>query len=149
MSALKPISREYRIYLALWRKAYLTGPFNVKVSSHSMALAMRQGLYRAISPYRVGTALDAELLAASEKYVTYLLKLDDPKAEHTIEFRERKVLAEMESGLLAELGIMEDDLLLGDERSINDSLRKLMADVEGPAAAASVSRSTPFFDREG
>jgi hypothetical protein len=140
----KPISREYRIYLALWRKAYLqpTNPVSIKTSSFTMAVAMRQGMYRAIRPFRSGEMVDGELQKAAEKYVVYLVKADDKNNPHFLELRERKTLSELESDWDA-LGIDEEDLLLGDERNIHEKLRHLIEDEATPAA-----RATPFYERD-
>ena len=138
MSITKPISREYRIYLALWRKAFLNPdePVKVKASGFSMAVAMRQGMYRAIRPFRNGQMNDKELQDAAEKYVIYL-----DKSSNTIEFRERKALAELEHNFDL-LGIDEEDLLLGDERTISTKLSAFLE--EKPAEPV----STPFYTRD-
>lgn len=138
-----PISREYRIYLALWRKAYKSPePVIIKASSFSMAVAMRQGMYRAIRPFRKGEATDNDLMKAAEKLVVYLVKAEDKSSPHFLEFRERKALSELEAAW-ADLGIDEEDLLLGDERSVSDSLIKLMDKQDTP-----VTTNTPFYSRE-
>ncbi len=138
-----PVSREYRIYLALWRKAYISGEFAVKASSFQMALSMRQGMYRAIKPYRVGHATDDTLLKAAEKFVLFLdRKKGQEDQPHEIVFRERKALSELERSF-AELGIDEDDLLIGDEREANASLQRLIEVQEHPEP-----RSTPYFKRD-
>lgn len=143
MSAQKPVSREYRIYLALWRKAFQSGEeIKVKCSNFAMAVAMRQGMYRAIRPFRRGEANDHELQQASEKYVIYMEKAGAPSSPHFLIFKERKALAELE-GMWEDLGIDEEDLLLGDERALSDELTALIED------GAPIPRpSTPFFSRE-
>lgn len=145
MPAQKPISREYRIYLALWRKAYLSGEeVKVQCTNFSMAVAMRQGMYRAIRPFRQGTLSDSVLEKASEKYVVYLEKGSDKTAPHFIIFKERKTLNELES-MWDNLGIDEEDLLFGDERSANESLQKLLDDVGSDIPTRTV---TPFYGRD-
>lgn len=144
MPALKPISREYRIYLALWRKAYLqpegAPTISIKCSSLHMAIAMRQGMYRAIKPYRNGLQTDEELRQAAEKFVIYLVKAEHHTEPHFLELRERKALSELEAEL-AELGIGEDDLLVGDERSADKMLNELAnAPKEEPV-------KTSFYER--
>jgi hypothetical protein len=138
----KPISREYRIYLALWRKALKSPePVRVKASSFSMAVAMRQGMYRAVRPFRNGQLLDKELQEAAEKYVVYMERQDSKDQPHWLVLNTRKALAELDI-MFDELGIDEEDLLLSDERRIQDSLSSLM-DSE-PAQP----KITPFYSRD-
>jgi hypothetical protein len=138
----KPISREYRIYLALWRKALNSiEPIEIKCSSLKMAVAMRQGMYRAIRPFRNGLMNDEELRTSAEKFVVYLQPKDDREGEHILEFRPRLTLRELE-GIWTDLGIDEEDLLLGDERSAREHLKEFLE----PDAAAK-PRVTPFYQR--
>ena len=133
-----PISREYRIYLALWRKAlHSSEPITIKASNRNMAIAMRQGMYRAIRPFRQGNLNDRELQDAAEKFVVYL---DGKLPELTL--KPRAALAELESAWEA-LGIDEEDLLLGDERAMEGSLKRLLEESQQPDP----QRSTPFYDR--
>jgi len=142
MPAQKPISREYRIYLALWRKAFLTDTeLTIKASNLSMAVAMRQGMYRAIRPFRNGQANDNELREAAEKFIIFLVKADEKNDPHFLQIRRRATLSELDA-MFDTLGIDEDDLLLSDERKINESLKKI--------AAEKLPRQvkTPFFTRD-
>lgn len=142
MSGVKPISREYRIYLALWRKAFKSDEqVIVKASSLSMAVAMRQGMYRAIRPFRNNEQSDSELREAAEKYIIYLVKGEKKTDPHFIEFRPRATLSELD-GMFDDLGIDEEDLLLSDERAVANSLKKI--------AAENLPREvkTPFYTRE-
>lgn len=138
----KTISREYRIYLALWRKA-VTFPDAViiKASSYGMAVAMRQGMYRAIRPFRSGMMEDNQLRTAAEKFVVYLDKGDDPKTEHQLILKARASLAELELSLDF-LGIDEEDLLLSEERDLQVKLEKFVQPDALP------SRSTAFYTRD-
>lgn len=143
MPALKPISREYRVYLALWRKAVTSeAPIKIKCSNWSMAIAMRQGMYRAIRPFRHGTMNDEQLLQASEKFVVYLEcpESKDKSLPHFLVLKERKALAELEE-MFDELGIDEEDLLFGDEMKVQKSLTALIDEHKTP-------RNTPFYSRE-
>jgi hypothetical protein len=136
----KPISREYRIYLALWRKAIQGSPPTVKVPNLHTAIAMRQGMYRAIRPFRDGTLNDTELLRAAEKYVIYLVQGSSADTIHFLEWRERKALAVLEEAWDS-LGIDEQDLLVGDERGIDQKLSDLLKE-------KATVRETKFFTRE-
>lgn len=143
MPAQKPISREYRIYLALWRKALKQDEIvRINCSDRNMAIAMRQGMYRAIRPFRYGQLQDHELITAAEKFVVFL---GGSKEDNSgwLELRPRLTLSEME-GMFDDLGIDEEDLLLGDERAANQSLQKLLASSD-PAEAP---RKTTYYERE-
>ena len=134
----KPTSREYRIYLALWRKALTSPkPVVVKASSLSIAIAMRQGMYRAIRDYRSGQRSDLELMKASEKFIIRLEAGSDKSSEHRIVFTERATLSELD---LAELGLDEGDLLLEEERLLTGLMGNFPEQTEQ-------SISTPFYTR--
>lgn len=139
----KPVSREYRIYLALWRRA-LTSPeeLRIKCSSFSMAIAMRQGMYRAIRPFRNGQMNDAQLLKAAELFVVYLEKAPTTSEPHFLILKSRKALAELD-GMFDELGIDEEDLLFGDERTSTEKLREFLDE-----QTAKPPKATPFYTRE-
>jgi hypothetical protein len=145
MPAHKIISREYRIYLALWRKA-LNSPegaptISIKCPNLHSAVAMRQSMYRAIKPFRAGTQSDSELQKAADKFVLYLVQAEKAAEPHFIEFRERKSLTILEAAWDS-LGIDEEDLLVGDERSITEKLHELMDKVPDQV------RKTAFYERE-
>ena len=110
-----------------------------------MAIAMRQGMYRAIRPFRRGTSSDSELREAAEKLVIYIPNKTDQAKDKPVEitFKPRKTLAALEEAWDS-LGIDEEDLLFGDERGISQSLSNLLqAEEEAPA-----ERLTPFYSRE-
>lgn len=142
----KPISREYRIYLALWRKAFLHSetPLIIHASNFSMAVAMRQGMYRAIRPFRNGLLNDEELRQAADKYVIYLHKAGSKDSPHDLEFRQRLTLAELELSFDS-LGLDEEDLAFGDERAALHSLQKFMETAPNEDKPLAV---TPFYVRE-
>ena len=151
--ASKPLSREYRIYLALWRKAYHrtqegleADPIIVRAPTYAHALSLRSGLYKAIRPYRHGEAYDDELFAASERLVITANKTPQPDGTFTLAFTPRKTLAMLEADLEA-LGLSEEDLLLPEESSISRDLNALIqptSDLISPAAP----RTNPFYTRE-
>lgn len=143
--APKNISREYRIYLAIWRKAYLQpdGAPHISITcpNFHMAVSMRQGMYRAIRPFREGATIDEELRQSAEKFVVYLVRNEDKSKSHFLELRERKALAALELELQS-LGIDEEDLKFGEERTLDQKLTELIErPEEGP-------RATPFYERE-
>ena len=145
------LSRETRIYLALWRKAY-TSPeetTSITVSSYSAALTMRGGMYRAIRPYRYGEAFDAELQKAAETYVISVTRNEEPHSPHQIVFKPRNTLTELEAEM-ERLGMSEEDLLLDSEKSLNKKLAEFISpepDVPAPPEALT-RKSNPFYTRE-
>ena len=135
----RPTSREYRIYLALWRKALRSPePVTVLASNLSIAIAMRQGMYRAIRDYRGGQRADLELMEASEKFVIRLNREADKDSPHTIVFLRRATLSELDMTML---GLDEDDLLLEEERVLGSLVDKLAEKPEEKTI------STPFYSR--
>jgi hypothetical protein len=135
-----PVTKEHRIYLALWRKAYLEKdiePLRIKCSSIKMALHHRLGLYRVIRPYRTGEAVDTILCDAAEKLVPSITPKDEP--EIAIVFRPRKTLADLEAAI-EDLGISDLDLLTPEERLLADEVEEL-------ASTKPIPRSNPFYER--
>jgi hypothetical protein len=142
----KAPSREFRIYLALWRRAYAQRNsdlplVSVTASCYTSALAMRRGMYRAIQPYREETTFDRELYLAAEAFVIGVVKPEDEFAPQQVVFRPRVVLSELEAELES-LGLTEADLLLPSEVELEKELTELQA--PGPET----KRSTPFYTRE-
>jgi hypothetical protein len=147
----KTPSREYRIYLAIWRKALRDSSdpslplVTVNASSFSIALAMRQGMYRAIRPYREGEIIDRELAEASDKFVLSVIKQDDGAKIHTITVKPRSTLSDLERELLA-LGIDEADLSTTEEATAKKMMESIMApEADVPELPR---KSTPFYTRE-
>lgn len=156
MSTPKPLSRETRIYLAIWRKAWrerditYLPPVEVTAANFSMAISMRQGMYRAIRPYRYGQAFDPELNQAADMFVITLpkVKKSDYGKPCKLTVRERKNLTYLENDLV-NLGLDEEDLLTADERAVNASLEKLI-EPEGlkPLKVGHRVKQNPFYTRE-
>lgn len=146
----KTPSREYRIYLAVWRKALRdsrdpTLPLvSVNASNFSLALSMRQGMYRAIRPYREGEIVDRELVEAAEKFVVSAIRGEDPLKVHTLWLKPRSTLSELERELLA-LGLDEADLATTEEAAAKKHLDALMTPDEEPVLPR---KSTPFYTRD-
>lgn len=141
----KPLSREARIYLALWRKAYLERDealplVSIKASNYSVATSMRLGLYRAIRPYRNGQVFDPDLEGASEYFVPTLPKLENPLAQHTITLTPRRSLSELEIQLAA-MGLGEESLSTSEETRMASELKAL-------TSTATPRPENPFFKRE-
>lgn len=132
------LTREQRIYMALWRKAYRdyqTNPLVIQCSSFKMAMRQRLGLYRVIKPYRDGIKFDHELSEAAKVVVPTI----SPKGEEpiTLTFRPRRDLADLEA-LISDLDLSDEDFLTQQEKEINQELLELA----GP------NRSTPFYTRD-
>lgn len=140
------LSREYRIYLAIWRKAYrerdLDTPLvTVNSANLSTALSLQSGMYKAVRPYRSGEAFDPELQAAAETFVVALPRHVDSSIPHAIVLKPRSTLTELEAELEA-LGITEADLLDPEEQKAVESIQTLIE------PEASKRPSNPFFTRE-
>ena len=145
----QPLTREARIYLALWRKALKSPdePVSITVSSYSTALTVRSGMYRAIRPYRFGEAFDAELQKAAEQFVVSVTKNPDPTTPHKLILKPRLSLSELEAEF-HNLGLDEDDLLLEEERAVNKKLAEFITPETGEAPKAAPRKSNPFYSRE-
>lgn len=148
-SAPAPLSREARIYLAIWRKAYREKasiiPVTFSVSSYSMALTVRNNMYRAIRPYRFGETLDEELRKASEAFVVSVSKNPDPLSAHQITLKPRLSLTELEAEL-TNLGLDEADLILPEEAALNSKLSEFITP-ETPAPKPP-RRGNKFYTRD-
>lgn len=146
-----PLSREYRIYLAIWRKAYRekdsgSEPVSITVSSHSTALTVRSGMYRAIRPYRTGEAFDDELRKASEAFVVSVHKNPDPLSAHQLILKPRLSLTELEAEL-ANLGLDEADLILPEEAVLNSKLSEFITP-ETPVTKPTRRTGNKFYSRD-
>lgn len=128
-------SREAKIYLAIWRKAQTTQTeFDINLPSKALTISTRQGMYRAIKPYRNRYDKDPILAEAADKYV-----VTQNLETNTLRMTSRKTLEAIESQLSA-LGLSEADLLDPTEIRISADLQAL---IETPS-----DRSTPFYSRE-
>lgn len=141
------MTRENRIYLAIWRKAWREKdlglpPVVVKASSRSTLLSMVTAMYRAIRPYREGKLHDTELQRAAEGFVISAPKAG-PNQPHVFVLRERKTLLDLEAEL-ADLGISEEDLMTAEERLQRDSLAEFLQ----PEVKPALRSSNPFFGRD-
>lgn len=143
--AEKPLSRELRICLAIWRKAYAernsAEPVTVNCSNLNAAISIRQSMYRAAKPFRSGERFDEEVRLATELFVVYLEKQDDPAKQHRLILKHRSTLTELDAELEA-LGLSESDLLLKEEKLATSKLDEFLEkpDDEG-------GRATPFYTR--
>lgn len=135
---MKDLSREKRIYLAIWRKAWReqAETLTVKMPNESLALTVRMSMYRTIKPYREGALFDDELRMAADKYVLVIQK--SPPAI-VLTHRKSADAAEL---AFADLGLDEMDLMTEEE-------------VAAMKAAETVTKSlgsghqpNPFFTRE-
>lgn len=144
----KHLSQEYRIYLALWRKAETQRetdlpPVTLRASSKSVAASIRSGMYKAIRPYRNGQAHDETLRLAAENFV--VSSTTNPDGTCSIVLKPRLSISELELQLEA-LGLSEDDLRLPEEKTADEMLLQLLE--PKPEPSAQPSRSTPFYTRE-
>ena len=135
---MKDLSREKRIYLAIWRKAWREQgeTLTVKMPNESLALTVRMSMYRTIKPYREGALFDDELRMAADKYVLVVRK--DPPAI-VLTHRKSADAAEL---AFADLGLDEMDLMTEEEvaaMKAADSVAKSLGSGHQP---------NPFFTRE-
>lgn len=116
---MTPATRETRIFLALWRKAYTSGePIVINAKSPSDAMRIRMALYNAIKPYRV-EGVDDELRLAGEA-----LAISTKANVVTIGPR---VLRAYADDLAAQFGILEDDLITAQEREAKEVMEASLA----------------------
>lgn len=135
----KPLSREERICLAIWRKAWRerqTAPLFVNCSNYSNAIATRQSLYRAIRPYRNGELFDEELYQASQRLAPMVEALPDKETPHKIIMKPKVALDELDAAM-EELGLEASDLLTTEEKEAERKFVKVQVDT-----------SNPFYERE-
>lgn len=134
---MKPLSREQRIYLAIWRKAFKTPDETVRfqIGDKSTALSTRMAMYRAIRPFRENISSDHELFKAGEIFVLKLCEFNP--GVWGIELAHRKTLTAAELAF-ENLGLDEADLNLFEESAALEDLKSLLPEAE---------RSTPFFTR--
>lgn len=141
------ISRELRICLAIWRKAYLERndnlePVVINAANLNSAISIRQSMYRAMKPFRNGERFDEELRLAGDLFVCYLEKQEDPDARHRLILKPRNTLSALEADF-ENLGLNEDDLLLAEERMMSNKLAEFLdAPTKGDQRPA-----TPYYDR--
>lgn len=140
------LSREARIYLALWRKCLREDGLVVKLQTYNQALALRLALYRTLKPYRESEFLDPELYQAGQKYC-----IGVPKDNNTLHFTDRKSLLAAEAAYAA-LGLSDSDLYSDDELMVqarmSEELDKLVVkDLPVPKAPATPAPNT-FYSRD-
>lgn len=142
--AMSPVSRESRIYLALWRRAYLHPEVEVFLIAPNFktAYAMRRVIYRAIKPYRDLELFDSELQLAAETYTISVEVTEDETKPCRIRWLPRASLDVLN---LAALGLSEADLLLPHERKITHDLETFLGTDSAPQAPRP---SNPFYTRE-
>ncbi len=142
-----PLTREQRMFLAIWRKAYRDRekpePVAFRASSKSSALTIRSGMYRAIRPYRQGILIDEELRQASEMFVVSVPVGKDPKSIHTLTMKPRTSLSDLEAEFL-NLGLEEADLMLPEEAALNQGLAKLV----DKSNLGAQRPTNPFYTRD-
>lgn len=134
------ISKEQRIYLAMWRKAGLqpetANPVAIELPNPSVALTVRMAMYRAIRPYRSGLLHDPDLFSAAERFVLKVSKLPDGRA--VLAIVPRTTLAAAELAMLS-LGLDDEDLKLFEERMVDEKLENLISTMPAP--------DNPYFKR--
>lgn len=105
----------------------------IKLTTHAEAIAMRLGLYRAMKPYRSGELVDPELAAVAETHAIFIAS----KSNNLVIRRKVGLLAA--EGLMAELGIDEDDLITFEEKEIAGRMAALGEEDR-------VEKDNPFYN---
>ena len=105
----------------------------IKLTTHAEAIAMRLGLYRAMKPYRSGDLNDPQLTAAAETHAIFIA----PKSTNLVIRRKVGLLAA--EGLMAELGIDENDLITFEEKELADRMAALIEDDH-------MEKDNPFYN---
>jgi len=130
------LSREHRIFLALWRKAARGYPVSFDCQSPSEALSTRMSMYRAIRPFRQDEFEDPELYHAAQKYAIKAtganLSIVEKHSLKTAEFA-------MEA-----FGLSEEDLLTPEEAKIKSSMAESLKELETPEPLSAENR---FYSR--
>jgi hypothetical protein len=116
------ISRENRIFLALWRKAIRKEEVRLKCLSDNQAITTRLAMYRAIKPFRMDEFEDPELYDAANRLAIRIEGSDIIIVEKT-----STITAE---AAMLQFGLTEDDLLTPEERvaqsRMEEQLEKLI-----------------------
>lgn len=135
----KSVSRELRICLAIWRKAYNERDkdelVTINCPSQNAAMSLRQSMYRAARPFRDGSAFDEEVRKSTDLFVVYI-----DRETNQITLKPRSTLDTLEASL-AELGINESDLRLPEERLLDKELTEFIEKGDKP-------RANQFYERE-
>lgn len=141
MTSISSLTREQKIYLALWRKAFKdNASVEVNLRTYNEALSMRMAMYRTIRPYRDEELVDEELRLASERFVISVLK--DSK---TLVIKPRGTLSAAEQAM-ADLGITEEDLLSPEERLLYSNMEREIDELIQPVEDLG-KKSNPFYTR--
>lgn len=110
------MNRAQRIHLEIWKRAYKTGSLELSFPDYNSALSVKMKLYRTIGAFKASDALLQEI---AENMV---IKLKKDSCSLSIVPR----VAEEEEALLSQLGISETDLLSDAEKSLQDSIARIM-----------------------
>lgn len=104
------LTRESKIYLAIWRKAAAESGLTITLSSPVEAQSVRMAMYRAMTPYKNDPNLEPSLSEIGAK-----MSLVWHRGESVLHIRDRVTLTSAER-LAEQLGLDDDDLLTDSER---------------------------------
>lgn len=114
MSDPSTLSREARIYRALWLKAAASETeIPIKLSSQGECIAFRMAMYRFIQPYRANPDLDPELHRATE-----LVAISTPKTGQTSITLKPKRSLDLAEIAMELVGLTDEDLLTDGEKGM-------------------------------
>lgn len=133
------LSRQHRIYSALWRKALISGFISLNLETHYQAIALRLAMYRFLKPYRNDSTLDDELFRCAE---TLALCVKHGEARLVIKPKVDIDLAEV--AMLAG-GLLEDELLSEGERKLMDMSEGIEEIPDDEAAG--LTKPNPFYKK--
>lgn len=132
------LSREQRIYLAIWRRAAEKGSLEIKCASPTSARTIRMALYRVIKPYREDPLLDSEMTKIAQDFVVAW-----SKASMVLNIIPRASTAEqLVDSLLDQLGLEEGDLETPEEKAVVKDFEEFMEAKPKPVS------ENPFYKRE-
>ncbi len=130
-----PLTREARIYSAIWRKAeaQYPKPLVIKFPTSAAAHSFRRAMYRFLAPYRRNPTLDTMLACVSET-----IAISNVKPDFSLE------LCPKVSTAAADHAMME--LLLDESDLLSDMEKELMKE-KAPDPAPPVA-DNPFYRRD-
>lgn len=119
------LTRETRIYLAMWKKAGEAGTLSISLRTETEAKSTRMALYRAIKPFK-----DERLYDPVLKEIGLGFAIVIEKGSKVLTIRPRKDVESAE--LLSEMfGLSEDDLAIPEEKALRDRLAGEVSELKG------------------
>lgn len=142
---MSKLSRERRIYLAIWRKALLNRLADlpdliIPMEKGAQALTFRMNMYNAIKPYRHEEEIDNELHLAATTLVCHA-QMNPPMI-----IMRQGVGEALAFKMAEEIGITEKDLELESEREVREKAEKSLQDLMNDPIVKKHS-DNPFYTK--